>query len=76
MEAKEATNVHKERIAEAKKKKEFIKIIFQYPASLKMIVKRGKVLQVMDNGFLFDEMYDGTVSYSYDYIVEVKGGEK
>jgi len=68
-------NVFKARISDAFKNKEFIKIIFQYPASDRAIVKRGIVLDIFDNGFNFDEIKDGECSYSYDFVVEIKKEE-
>ena len=65
-------NVFKARISEAFKNKEFIKIIFQYPASDRAIIKRGYVIAIFDNGFNFDEVKDGECSYSYDFVVEIK----
>ena len=49
-----------------------IKIIFQYPGSPRAIIKRGTVVEVLDNGFDLEEVFDGLVSYSFDYIVEIK----
>lgn len=69
-------NVFKARISEAFKNKEFIKIIFQYPASDRAIIKRGIVLDIFENGFEFDEVKDGECSYSYDFIVEIKEEER
>lgn len=63
----------KQRIEKAFKEKEFLKIIFQYPASSRAVVKRGIVTDVGDNGFDFEEIKDGLVVYSYSYIVEIKG---
>jgi len=65
-------NIFKRRLEEAKNNSEYIKIIFQYPASERAIIKRGYVLEVMDNGFNLQEDRDGEVSYAFDYIVEIK----
>ncbi len=64
-------NIFKQRINEAKEKKEKIKILFQYPGSSKAIVKSGYVIAVADNGFSFDEVKDGEVTYSYNWIAEI-----
>ena len=61
------------RIETAFYNKEFIKIIFQYPSSPKAIIKRGVVVSVGDDGFEFEEIYDGLVAYAYTYVVEIKG---
>lgn len=63
----------KQRINQAFLDKEVIKIIFQYPASVKAVVKRGVVVSVFDDGFELEEIYDGLVTYSYGFIVEIKG---
>ena len=65
-------NVFKARIKEAYENKEKIKIIFQYPSSDRAIIKRGFVVKIFENGFNFDEIIDGDVSYSYEFIVEIK----
>lgn len=65
-------NGFKQRLDEAKERKEFLKIIFQYPASDRAIIKRGFVIETFNDCFNFDEKYDGEVTYSYDFIVEVK----
>jgi len=68
-------NGFKRRLEEAKERCEYLKLIFQYPASDRAIIKRGYVLQIFDNSFDFDEDLDGNVTYSYDYIVEIKKEE-
>lgn len=65
-------DIFQARIKEAYKKKQFLKIIFQYPSSQRAIVKRGYVTGVGEFGFNFDEVIDGEVTYSYAYIVEIK----
>ena len=66
-------NVFMKRVEKAFSLKEFIKIIFQYPSRDRAIVKRGIVVSVGNDGFEFEEIQDGLVAYSYDYIVEIKG---
>lgn len=61
----------KRRLKEAKVNSEKIKIIFQYPASLKAIIKSGNILSVDEDSFTMDEIFDGESTYSYDFIVEV-----
>lgn len=60
------------RLKKAKEEGTFLKIIFQYPASNRAIVKRGYVISVNEDSFDFEEKIDGLVTYSYDYIVEIK----
>lgn len=76
MEANKIRSVWRSRLIEAKDKKEYIKLIFQYPSSDRAIIKRGKVLEIFDDGFDFDEKFDGKVSYAFDYIVEIKPEEE
>jgi hypothetical protein len=66
-------NAFKKRIEKALILRERIKIIFQYPASPRAVIKSGIVVSVGDDGFELEEVYDGLVAYSYDYIVEIKG---
>ena len=66
----------KRRLMEAKTKKEFLKIIFQYPASERAIVKRGYVVTVSEDGFDFKEIIDGNVTYAFKYLVEIKNDEE
>ena len=63
------------RLKEAQTNSEKIKVIFQYPASDHAVIKSGEVLEVYEDGFLLEEIYDGKVVYSYNFIVEVKGVE-
>lgn len=59
------------RLEEAKAKKAFLKLIFQYPASSKAIVKRGYVLECYEDSFDFDEKFDGEATYSYEFLAEI-----
>jgi len=61
------------RIGKAFSNREFIKIVFQYPSSPRAVIKRGIVVSTGNDGFEFEEIYDGLVAYSYNYIVEIKG---
>lgn len=61
------------RLEEAMRKKERIKLIFQYPSSDRAIIKSGFVKETYDDGFSFDEKFDGIVVYSYGFIVEIRG---
>jgi hypothetical protein len=65
-------SIHQKRIEAAFSNREFIKIIFQYPASMRAVIKKGIVVAVAEDGFEFEEIFDGLVSYSYKYIVEIK----
>lgn len=77
MEAKE--NGKRRRLEEAKNKGEFIKLIFNYPHSQRATVKSGHVKSTYDDSFDFDEIFEGHVTYSYEFLVEIKikeGGSK
>lgn len=65
-----------QRLKEAKKKDEFLKLIFQYPATDRATIKSGKVLEVFDDCFVFDEVRDGKITWSYQFLTEIKIGEK
>jgi len=65
-------NAFKKRIELAFNRKEFLKIIFQYPSRDRAVVKRGVVVSISDKGFEFEEIQDGLVAYSYNYIVEIR----
>lgn len=76
MEAKQKGSVWSKRLIEAKGKDQFLKLVFQYPASDRAVIKRGKVMEVFSDGFDFQEIYDGEVSYSFQFIVEIKMEEE
>ena len=61
----------KNRLEDAKEKKEFVKLIFQYPNAQRAIVKRGFVICCYNDSFDFNERFDGNVTFSYDFIVEI-----
>lgn len=61
------------RLESAKNSNEKVKLIFQYPASDRAIIKSGYVIEVFGDSFLFNEIYDGEVVYSYNYLIEIKG---
>lgn len=70
----------KRRLEEALVNSEKVKIIFQYPASDRAVIKSGYVIEVDEDSFTMDEVRDGDSTYSYDYVIEVtsldkKGGE-
>ena len=60
------------RLIEAMDKKEFIQITFKYPDFEKRIFKKGFVKNVYDTSFDFDERFQGHVTFSYDFIIEVR----
>jgi len=61
----------KRRLEEALISSEKVKIIFQYPASDRAIIKSGVVLEVDEDSFTLNEVRDGESTYSYDYVIEV-----
>ena len=62
----------KKRLEEAQKNSEKIKLIFQYPAANHAVIKSGNVIECYDDCFWFDEIIDGKVTYSYEFIAEIK----
>jgi hypothetical protein len=62
----------RQRIIQAYENKEFLKIIFNYPSANRATIKRGLVIEVFDDGFTLEEIIDGKVTYSYEFISEIK----
>ena len=65
----------KKRLSEALEQNSKVKLIFQYPASDRAIIKSGEVISVDEDSFTLNEIYDGEVTYAYTYLVEVKDNE-
>ena len=61
----------KKRLIEAKKNSENIKLLFQFPATERVIVKKGKVLSVNEDSFDFLDRFEGELTFSYKFIVEI-----
>ena len=72
----EKNQIWKERLQQAINSKEFLQLIFKYPEFEKRTFKKGVVIHVYDDGFDFDERFDGNVSYAFDFLVEISGGNK
>jgi hypothetical protein len=67
----------KNRLIEAFNSNEYIQITFKYPEHERRTFKKGYVKKVYDDSFDFDETYDGHVTYSFDFIIEImRWGEK
>ena len=64
-------NGFKQRLNEALDNSEKIKIIFQYPSSIKAVIRKGNVIKVNDDSFNFRDRYDGDMTFSYDFICEI-----
>lgn len=62
----------KKRLERAKRNKEYIKLIFDYPNSKRATVRRGYVKEVYEDSFDMQEDKDEEVTYKYKYIVEIK----
>ena len=69
-------NGFKKRLETAKTNSEKIKLVFQYPDSTRAIIKSGFVIEVFDDGFNFNEIMDGNVTYSYKWIAEIKRDDR
>jgi len=63
----------KKRLESAKENGEKVKLIFQYPATTRAVIKSGYVLEVYEDSFNLDEIYDGDVEYGYTFLEEIKG---
>lgn len=61
----------KERLKEALSKKEFIKLMFIYPDT-KPIFNRGFVIAVSDDGFDFNDRYNGIMVFGYNYLESIE----
>jgi len=62
----------KNRLEKAMKEKEKIKLLFEYPNTKSVKVRRGYVKEVGDKSFDFQEDKDGLVTYQYRFLVEIK----
>jgi len=62
-------NGFKKRLEEVKKESQRVKLMFQYPG--RAIKKSGYVVSVEDDCFTLNDIYDGEVTFSYKYLVEV-----
>lgn len=59
------------RLKEAKETNEKVRLIFKYPEFERRTIKSGFVKEVYEDSFDFEEVFDGRVSYSYEYLVEI-----
>lgn len=75
----------KKRLEEAKDSSKKVKLMFQFPKSYRITKKSGVVITCDDDTFTVDEKFDGIVTYSYRFLVEIayednnmeiKGGSK
>jgi hypothetical protein len=67
----ENDNGFRQRLEEAKNNSDKIKIIFQYPNSPRLTVRRGDIISVKKDCFTIQDIYDGELTFSYDFIVEI-----
>jgi len=65
------TNGFKKRLKEALNNSQKIKILFQYPASDRIFVKKGFVLSINEDSFDFQDRYEGELTFSYNFIIEI-----
>jgi len=68
----------KQRLKEAKDNSKKLKLIFQYPGTPRAIIKKGDVLNVNEDSFDFQDIYDGELTFGYQFLVEISnwGGEE
>lgn len=65
----------KQRLEIAKNNSEKIKIIFQYPASPRAVIRKGIVLKVHSDSFDFKDQLNGIMTFSYNFICEISEWE-
>ncbi len=65
----------KKRLKEAKNSSQKLKLIFQYPGTTKAIIKKGGVLSVNEDSFDFQDIYDGELTFGYEFLVEISNWE-
>lgn len=58
-----------------KKDGDIVKLILVYPDT-KPIFKKGKVIEVFEDSFLFNDIIDGQINLSYSTLSEIKLLEK
>lgn len=61
----------KERLKEALSKKQFIKLMFIYPET-KPIFNRGFVISISEDGFDFEDRYNGAITFGYTYLETIE----
>ena len=61
----------KQQIEEAKSNSQPLKITFFYPHLLKIKFHRGRIIKVSDDCFTIDDVRNGPMSFSYDFISEI-----
>jgi hypothetical protein len=61
----------KQRLKEAKLNSEKLKIVFQYPNSTRLTIRKGNVLKVDEKSFDFKDRFDGDMTFSFNFIVEI-----
>ena len=64
-------NGFKRQLQEALDYSKSIKLLFQYPAAARAVKKSGRVVSVDEDSFTMDEIYDGEVTLSYKFLVEL-----
>jgi len=64
-------NGFQQRLAEACINSEKITVVFLYPNSPKITVRKGNVLKVTTDSFDFQDRYEGLMTFAYDFIIEI-----
>lgn len=65
-------NSFKTKLEQFKNSNSKVRITFKYPIYNSFTFKRGKVLDVYNDCFDFEDIFDGTSTYAYTYLIEVK----
>ena len=71
----------KKRLEDAKGNSKKVKLMFQFPKSYRITKKSGDVINCDDDTFTVNEKFDGVVTYSYRFLIEIsddnnQGGQK
>ena len=66
----------KKKLRKAKETGKRVKIMFNFPNSTEAKARRGIIKEVYEDCFEIDEIFEGEVSYSYNYISQVQYDNK
>lgn len=64
-----------ERLKEAIKSNEFLKLTFIYPKTRPIFLK-GYVRKVMEDSFIFEDRYDGEEVFGFEFLQGIKSEKK
>ena len=64
-------NNFKQRLNDSLNSNSLIKVVFQYPSSIKCKIHIGKVKKVSSDSFDFLDRFNGLMTFSYSFICEI-----